>query len=69
MANHMLLERRKEISDMKKLFAVLLAVLGFTALTPIPADAGVHFGFYFGPPAVYYGGPYYYRHHYWRHHW
>ena len=45
---------------MKKFFAVLLAVVGLATLTPSPAAAGVNFGFYFGPPAVYYGGPYYY---------
>jgi hypothetical protein len=45
---------------MKKFLAVLLAVVGFAMVTPSPAAAGVHFGFFFGPPAVYYGGPYYY---------
>jgi len=44
---------------MTKFLAVLSAVVGLAVVTPSPAAAGVHFGFFFGPPAVYYGGPYY----------
>ena len=44
---------------MTKFLAILSAVVGLAVVTPSPAAAGVHFGFFFGPPAVYYGGPYY----------
>jgi hypothetical protein len=68
---------------MKKYLVVALAALGLAVFAPQPADAGVSFGFFFGPPIYYYpayypayyyyGYPHYYGpryygyHRYWRH--
>jgi hypothetical protein len=37
---------------MKKYLVVALAALGVAVFAPQPADAGVSFGFFFGPPII-----------------